>query len=198
MARSKKNRNSEKVYEFLLKNASDPVPPTVREICKATGITSTSTVHAALAALECEGHIKRDARSSRSIRLVGTENTAMVPVLGKITAGVPILAVEQVESFIPFTANEAEREGLFALRVSGLSMINAGILDGDIIVADKNMQSRNGDIVAALIDDEATVKRLVIEKGEKPYLMPENPDFDPIRPDHMEILGRVIGSFRKY
>ena len=81
MARSKKNRNSEKVYEFLLKNASDPVPPTVREICKATGITSTSTVHAALAALEREGHIKRDARSSRSIRLVGTENTAMVPVL---------------------------------------------------------------------------------------------------------------------
>ena len=113
MARSKKTRNSEKVYEFLLKNASDPVPPTVREICKATGITSTSTVHAALAALEREGHIKRDARSSRSIRLVGTENTAMVPVLGKITAGVPILAVEQVESFIPFTANEAEREGLF-------------------------------------------------------------------------------------
>lgn len=174
------------------------MPPTVREICEATGISSTSTVHTVLETLENEGYIKRDARSSRSIRLVGTENTAMVPLLGKITAGVPILAVEQVESFIPFTANEAEREGLFALRVSGLSMINAGILDGDIIIADKNMQSRNGDIVAALIDDEATVKRLVAVKGEKPYLMPENPDFEPIKPDHMEILGRVIGSFRKY
>lgn len=198
MSRSKRLRNSELVYEFLRKSASDPVPPTVREICEATGISSTSTVHNVLETLQSEGYIKRDARQSRSIRLVGTENTAMVPLLGKITAGVPILAVEHVESFIPFTANEAEREGLFALRVSGLSMKNAGILDGDIIVADKNMQSRNGDIVAALIDDEATVKRLVAVKGEKPYLMPENPDFEPIRPDHMEILGRVIGSFRKY
>lgn len=198
MSKTKKMEKCRIVYDYLLKCASDPIPPTVREICSATGISSTSTVHSTLSMLEREGYIKRDARSSRSIRLVGTENTAMVPLLGKITAGVPILAVEQIESFIPFTANEAEREGLFALRVSGLSMKNAGILDGDIIVADKNMQSRNGDIVAALIDDEATVKRLVMENGEKPYLMPENPDFEPIRPDHMEILGRVIGSFRKY
>ena len=188
-----------KIYEYLIERSQDGVPPSVREIGAAVGLSSTSSVQANLDALEKAGYIQRDPLKKRTIRILGRDdNVTHVPIVGTVTAGAPILAVEQVESFIPFTANEAEREGLFALRVSGLSMINAGILDGDIIVADKNMQSRNGDIVAALIDDEATVKRLVIEKGEKPYLMPENPDFDPIRPDHMEILGRVIGSFRKY
>ena len=122
----------------------------------------------------------------------------MVPVLGKVTAGNPILAFEEIESYIPYPTSAESPEGLFALRVSGLSMRDAGILDGDIIVADKNSQSNNGDIVVALIEDEATVKRLVKKNGEKPYLLPENPDFEPIHPESMKILGRVIGSFRKY
>ena len=122
----------------------------------------------------------------------------MVPLIGKVTAGQPILAVEEIESYIPYPTSSERSESLFALRVSGLSMRDAGILDGDIIVADKDLGSTNGDIVVAMIEDEATVKRLVIENGKKPYLLPENPDFDPIYPEKMEILGRVVGSFRKY
>ena len=122
----------------------------------------------------------------------------MVPLVGKVTAGQPILAVEEIEGYIPYPISSENSEGLFALRVSGLSMRDAGILDGDIIIADKDMSSRHGDIVVALIEDEATVKRLVSKHGEKPYLLPENPDFDPIYPEYMEILGRVIGSYRKY
>lgn len=186
------------VYNYLKKTIANSLPPTVREICEATGIRSTSTVHAALSWLEQEGYIIRDARSSRSIKLSGTEDSAMVPLIGKVTAGQPILAVEEIESYIPYPASNERSDSLFALRVSGLSMRDAGILDGDIIIADKDLSSTNGDIVVAMIDDEATVKRLVIENGKRPYLMPENPDFEPIIPDEMTILGRVVGSFRKY
>ena len=114
-----------------------------------------------------------------------------------MTAGVPILAVEQIEDYIPYPVAAEESESVFALRVSGLSMRDAGILDGDIIVADKDSSSRSGDIVVALIEDEATVKRLLVKDGEI-ILMPENPDFEPIRAEHIEILGKVIGSFRRY
>ena len=186
------------VYNYLKKTIANSLPPTVREICEATGIRSTSTVHAALSWLEQEGYIIRDARSSRSIKLSGTEDSAMVPLIGKVTAGQPILAVEEIESYIPYPASNERSDSLFALRVSGLSMRDAGILDGDIIIADKDLSSTNGDIVVAMIDDEATVKRLVIENGKRPYLMPENPDFEPIVPDEMTILGRVVGNFRKY
>ena len=186
------------VFAYLVKALSNSIPPTVREICEATGIRSTSTVHAALSALEENGYIIRDAKSSRSIRLSSSSDSCMVPVLGKVTTGQPILAVQDIESYIPYPISAEHSDGLFALRVSGLSMRDAGILDGDIIVANKDLQSFNGDIVVALIDDEATVKRLVLEKGKKPYLIPENPDFAPIYPESMEILGRVVGSFRKY
>ena len=186
------------VYSFLVKALASSIPPTVREICSATGIKSTSTVHAILSTLEEEGYIIRDAKSSRSIRIAGSSDSAMVPVLGKVTAGQPILAVEDIESYIPYPASGEASQSLFALRVSGLSMRDAGILDGDIIVADKDSYSKNGDIVVALIEDEATVKRLVSVNGQKPYLLPENPDFDPIYPESMVILGRVVGSFRKY
>ena len=108
------------------------------------------------------------------------------------------MAVEEIESYIPYPASREFSDNLFGLRVQGLSMRDAGILDGDIIIADKNLQSRNGDIVVAMIEDEATVKRLIMKQGEQPYLMPENPDFDPIRPERMEILGKVVGSFRRY
>jgi repressor LexA len=198
MSRPDLNIKQALVYNYLVKALAGSIPPTVREICRETGIKSTSTVHSILASLEQNGYIERDAKSSRSIRLAGMENSAMVPVIGKITAGQPILAAEEIESYIPYPITAETNDSLFALRVSGLSMKNAGILDGDIIVADKDKVSGNGDIVVALIDDEATVKTLIAKRGEKPYLKPENPDFDLIKPDHMEILGKVIGSFRKY
>lgn len=198
MSRTQLSEKQMSVYNYLKKAMNGSIPPTVREICEATGIRSTSTVHAVLSALEENGYITRDSKTSRGIRLTGTAETSMVPLVGRVTAGQPILAVEEIEGYIPCPISSERSDGLFALRVQGLSMRDAGILDGDIIIADKDIESRDGDIVVALIGDEATVKRLVQKRGEKPYLMPENPDFDPIRPDYMKILGRVVGSYREY
>ena len=186
------------VLQFLRESLSGGLPPTVREICQATGIKSTSTVHGILAALEEYGYISRDPKASRAIRIEGTAQAAQVPLIGKVTAGVPILAVEQIEDYIPYPTGGADREdGLFALRVSGYSMKNAGILDGDIVVANRDLQARQGDIVIALMEDEATVKRLMFEKG-RVVLMPENPDFSPIYPENPVILGKVVGCMRRY
>ena len=170
MSRTQLSQKQMAVYNYLKKAMSGSIPPTVREICEATGIRSTSTVHSALSALEENGYITRDAKASRSIRLTGTTDTSMVPLVGRVTAGQPILAVEEIEGYIPCPISSDRSESLFALRVQGLSMRDAGILDGDIIIADKDIASRDGDIVVALIGDEATVKRLVQKRGEKPYL----------------------------
>lgn len=184
-----------KVYKIIVQYLAEGIPPTVREICRECSIKSTSTVHGILAALEEGGYITRNAGNSRGIRLMGGTPSAQVPVLGKVTAGNPILAVEQIEDYIPYPTRNAD--GLFALRVSGLSMRDAGILDGDLIIADKNLTSRSGDIVVAMIEDEATVKRLGFEGGV-PVLYPENPDFEPIYAERIDILGKVVGSFRQY
>lgn len=197
MSKRPLNEKQTRVYKYLVECLADSLPPSVREIAAACGIKSTSTVHAVLSRLEEEGYISRDPRNSRAIRIEGMGKATQVPLIGKVTAGVPILAVEQIEDYIPYPVSAAESESVFALRVSGLSMRDAGILDGDIIVADKDLATRNGDIVVGMIDDEATVKRLLIKDGEV-ILMPENPDFEPIRAPHIEILGKVIGSFRKY
>ena len=183
------------VYSFLVKQMADGFPPSVREICTATGIKSTSTVHAILTALEDEGYIIRDPKNSRSIKLDIGSPSSMVPLVGKIPAGKPILAVEEIEDYIPYPSKDAE--GLFALKVVGYSMKNAGILDGDIIVADKNSACRSGDIVVGMDGEEATVKRLLI-KDKTVIFMPENEDFDPIYPQNPTVLGKVVGSFRKY
>ncbi len=195
MSKAPLTEKQQQVYNFLVKEMSQGLPPTVREICTATGIKSTSTVHAILNALEEEGYIIRDAKNSRSIRLDMDFQSAMVPLVGKITAGKPILAVEEIEDYIPYPSKDAE--GLFALKVVGLSMRDAGILDGDIIVADKNRPCKNGDIVVGMDGDEATVKRLVIKNGQVIF-MPENPDFSPIYPEQPNVLGKVVGSYRKY
>lgn len=197
MSKEGLNEKQESVYKFLVRESSGAVPPTVREICTATGIKSTSTVHGILNVLEERGYITRDPKFSRAIRITGHTDSAQVPLIGRVTAGKPILAVEEIEDYIPYPVNSDANEGLFALRVVGLSMKNAGILDGDIIVADKDKSVGRGDIVVALIEDEATVKRLEYD-GKTPYLMPENPDFEPIYADNIQILGKVIGSFRKY
>lgn len=183
------------VYNFIVKQMSAGFPPTVREICNNTGIKSTSTVHAILGVLEEEGYIVRDAKNSRAIKLDMGYDSAMVPLVGRITAGKPILAVEEIEDYIPYPSKNAD--GLFALKVVGLSMKNAGILDGDIIVADKNSPCRSGDIVVGMDGDKATVKRLLI-RDKKIIFMPENEDFSPIYPEEPMVLGKVIGSYRKY
>ena len=185
----------EAVYNFLVKKMQNGIPPTVREICNATGIKSTSTVHAILGALEEQGYILRDAKYSRAIRLENDFEASMVPLVGRVTAGQPILAVEQIEDYIPYPTKDAE--GLFALKVIGYSMRDAGILPDDIVIADKNAPCRSGDIIIGMVDDEATVKRLLI-KDNQVIFMPENPDFSPIYPEKPMVLGKVVGSFRKY
>lgn len=195
MSKPALTEKQKQVFEFLVKETATGFPPTVREICLATGIKSTSTVHAVLSVLEEDGYIERDPKNSRAIRICNESDSAMVPLVGKITAGKPILAVEEIEDYIPYPSRDAD--GLFALRVVGYSMKNAGILDGDIIVADKNKSCRNGDIVVGMDGDSATVKRLKISDGKIIY-MPENPDFSPIYPEDPMILGKVVGSFRKY
>ncbi len=195
MSKTPLNEKQQKVYDFLLQKKADGIPPTVREICRAAGIASTSTVHTILISLEEYGYITVDRRNSRGIRITGESPTSMVPVVGKITAGKPILAVEEIEDYIPFPTKNAD--GLFALKVVGLSMRDAGILDGDIIVADKTRPCKSGDIIVGMDGDEATVKRLLIKDGRIIY-MPENPDFEPIHPEDPMVLGKVIGSFRSY
>lgn len=185
----------EAVYNFLVKKMQNGIPPTVREICSATGIKSTSTVHAILNVLEEEGYIIRDAKYSRAIRLENDFDASMVPLVGRVTAGQPILAIEQIEDYIPYPTKNAE--GLFALKVVGLSMRDAGILDGDIVIADKNAPCRSGDIIIGMDGEDATVKRLIL-KGSQVIFMPENPDFSPIYPEFPSVLGKVIGSYRKY
>lgn len=195
MDRTPLSANQEKVYRFLVKRLDGGLPPTVREICEGTGLRSTSSVHAILNFLEENDYIVRDAKFSRAIRLNKDFDSAMVPLVGKITAGQPILAVQQIEDYIPYPTRDSE--GLFALKVEGLSMKNAGILDGDIVIADKNAPCKNGDIVIGMDGDNATVKRLSLSGG-KVVFMPENPDFKPIYPKEPKVLGKVVGSFRKY
>ena len=195
MSKRPLTEKQQSVYNFIIKQMSEGFPPTVREICNETGIKSTSTVHAILGVLEEEGYIVRDAKNSRAIKIDSGFDASMVPLVGRITAGKPILAVEEIEDYIPYPTKDAD--GLFALKVMGYSMKNVGIMDGDIIVADKNSACRNGDIVVGMDGEEATVKRLVI-KDKQVIFMPENEDFDPIYPENPTVLGKVVGSYRKY
>ena len=185
-----------RVLEYLVKKSTDGLPPTVREICAACGIKSTSSAHETLRVLEEKGYIVREAGYSRAIRLAGAPPARQVPLLGRVTAGQPILAIEQVEEYIPFSGRSAGRE-LFALRIVGESMIGAGILDGDIVIAERTEAFSDGDIVVVLIEDEATVKRIFRERpGVR--LQPENPAFRPMYFDNVQVLGRVIASIRSY
>lgn len=187
--------SQQKVLEYIKKAAPTGIPPTVREICAGTGLRSTSTVHAHLKTLERLGYINRDAGHNRSIRIEGAMPTAQVPILGRVTAGMPILAVEDIEGYIPFPHRDGRE--LFALHVVGLSMRDAGILDGDFVVAERVQTADDGEIVVAMIEDEATVKRLFREP-DCIRLQPENPDFEPIYSDQVQLLGKVIAVVRYY
>lgn len=177
-------------------------PPSVREIGEAVGLSSSSTVHGHLAHLEEKGYIRRDPTKPRAIEVMeGNSNFVRkeivnVPIVGKVTAGEPILAVENIEDTFPLPVDFVNNDNVFMLSVRGDSMINAGILDGDYVLVRQQNHAKNNDIVVALLGDEATVKTFYKEK-DYVRLQPENPSLDPIYTTDVIILGKVIGVFRK-
>ncbi len=197
-----KDKQSE-IYEFLKTYTENKgYPPSVREICEAVSLKSTSTVHGHLKRLEKKGLIKRDPSKPRALEIaeLSTPKKEMIsiPIVGKITAGLPILATENVEDTfsLPLDFIKHDRE-LFMLRVSGESMIKAGINDKDLAIIESCSDAANGEIVVALIDDSATIKRFYKEKDHI-RLQPENDTMDPIIVDDCSILGKLVGIYRAY
>lgn len=176
-------------------------PPTVREIGEAVGLTSSSSVHAQLANLERMGLLTKDPTKPRAMSLARPKADAVaVPLLGRVAAGAPVLAVENVEDYVAVPRSYAGGDDHFALRVSGESMIGAGILDGDVVVVRTQATADDGDIVAALLpgpaEDEATVKRLGHD-GARVMLIPENPSLEPFEMSDGRLLGKVVAVLRK-
>lgn len=192
--------SQQKVYDFLVQRSKEGIPPTVREICEATGFKSTSTVHSHLKSLERLGYITRKAGLTRANVLNIEDNTpksVAVPIIGTVTAGMPIYAFEENLGYVAVDENIQRGRELFALRVSGDSMIDAGIYSGDIVIFVKQAVAENGEIVVALIEDEATVKRFFKEDGHI-RLQPENPSYEPIIVEEAQILGKVVTLVRNY
>ena len=188
------------VFEYIKNSLSDNgYAPSVRDIRDALGFKSTSTVHMYLTRLADRGLITRDGGKSRAIHMDGIGASNQVPLVGKVTAGKPILAQEDFEGYISFCASSVgcRPENLFALNVKGDLMIDAGILDGDVVIVDKRTYAENGEIVVALIEDEATVKTFYKEDGHY-RLQPENKTMEPIIAESVVILGKVVASIRIY
>lgn len=196
-------KSQQKVYDYIVECSNNGRIPSIRELCEATGFKSTSTIAYYLKALEENGLIEREEKLNRCIRLKNDQPTVKVPLLGRVTAGQPILAVQDIESYIPVPREVSRSRELFALRVVGESMINAGIYDGDIIIVNRTPSAENGDIVVAMVTDEAsgeasaTVKRFYKEKGRY-RLQPENDAFEPIIVDEVALLGKVVTLIRNY
>ena len=188
----------EYIKESILKRG---YPPAVREICQAVHLKSTSSVHSHLAALEEKGCIRRDPTKPRTIEILddtfnfNRREMVNIPVVGTVAAGEPLLAQEHIEDYFPFPAEILPNAETFMLHVRGESMVNAGILPGDQLIVEQRSTAENGEIVVALLDDSATVKRFYKEKGHY-RLQPENDAMEPIITDHVEILGKVIGLIR--
>ncbi len=182
----------------------DGYAPSVRDICSALKIKSTSTAHSYLHRLEQKGYISKDQGKSRALKLEVTgatdsERMMRVPLLGRVTAGVPILAVENYDGYVDYPCSMARgRSNLFALRIIGESMIEAGILDGDIVVVESTRYAENGEIVVAMIDDEATVKYFYREDDGAIRLQPANSAMKPFILREVAVLGKVIANFRFY
>lgn len=193
-------RRQEQVLEFIRESVRrDGYPPTVREICRALGLSSPSTVHAHLANLERRGLIKRDATKPRALDLAqGHKPARPLPLVGRVAAGAPILAEENIEEMIDVPAFLRRDDGDFLLRVHGDSMVEAGIFDEDYIVVHPSERADNGEIVVALVGDEATTKRFFAE-GSKVRLQPENRLYEPIvvDADAVRLVGKVVGVLRK-
>jgi len=192
---NKVDKKKAEVLEFLRKRIADGIPPSIREICAEMGFKSTCTAHKYLRLLEEDGDIELVTGSNRGIRMVGAPKGESVPLVGTVAAGTPILAQQNIEDYI--MVDKAPAGELFALTVKGESMINVGIYDGDIIIVRQTPEARNGEIVVALIEDEATVKTFYNDGG-RIRLQPENDTMDPIYPESCAILGKVVRLIRNY
>lgn len=196
----------QQVLDFIKEQVKEKgYPPSVREIGAAVGLRSSSTVHGHLRRLERKGYIRRDPTKPRAIEILNNEEMAesqimkdliAVPIVGNVTAGQPILAVENVEDYFPLPRDFASDEATFMLRIQGDSMIEAGILDGDYVVVRQQPDAINGDIIVALLENEATVKRF-FKEPDHIRLQPENPVYEPIITTDVHILGKVIGVLRR-
>lgn len=202
---TKVSKRQEAILDFIKEQVRlKGYPPSVREIGEAVGLASSSTVHGHLSRLEGKGLIRRDPTKPRAIEIISLEDESIpkqevihVPLIGKVTAGSPITAIENIEEFFPLPNNYGtSEENLFMLEIMGESMIEAGILDGDYVIVKKQATANNGDIVVAMTDeDEATVKRFFKEKNHI-RLQPENSSMEPILVNNVSILGKVVGLYR--
>lgn len=205
MAYGKISKKQTEILEYMKNEIINRgFPPSVREICEAVNLKSTSSVHSHLETLEKNGYIHRDPTKPRAIEIVddnfnlARRETVNVPILGKVAAGEPLLAVENVEGYFPILSEYMPNRETFMLVVQGDSMINAGIFSGDYVVVEKREDAENGDTIVALVDDSATVKTFYKENGHI-RLQPENDTMSPIlvHPDQFfQVLGKVIGVFR--
>lgn len=204
---AKLTRKQQQIYDFILEfTSSHGYPPSVREIGSAMGLKSPSTVHFHMKGLEEAGVIVKAEGKTRAISLPGVSlgpaaeeedpHANQVPVLGNVAAGSPILAQECIEDYLTFDTQGLSGEH-FALRVRGESMLNAGILPGDLVVVHRQQEAHNGEIVVALFEDEATVKTYQCKDGHV-WLLPENPDYQPIDGSNAEIIGKVVAVVRRY
>lgn len=191
----KVTENEKMVFEFIKDRIEEGYPPTVREICAEFGFKSTSTSHRYINNLTAKGLLEKGNNRNRAIRLTGG-NGMKIPLVGTVTAGIPITAIEEITDYISFQPARHYSNPLFALKVRGESMINAAILDGDMVVIEQTPYAENGDIVCALVDNEsATIKTFYKEDGHY-RLQPENDTMDPIIVDEVSILGKVVGVVR--
>ncbi|MBR1758592.1 MAG: transcriptional repressor LexA [Lachnospiraceae bacterium] len=205
MALGKITAKQREVLEYIKQcTAERGYPPAVREICQAVGLKSTSSVHSHLETLERNGYIRRDPTKPRAIEICDQEFASarpqkliQVPIVGTVTAGEPILAVENIEGYFPMLPEALPHEDVFMLKVRGESMINAGIFSGDYVIVEQTSAAQNGEMVVALVDDSATVKTFYRENGHI-RLQPENDTMDPIIVPDVSILGKVVGLYRSY
>lgn len=191
------------IYSFLLEfTRAKGYPPSVREICQAVNLKSTSTVHGHLKRLEKKGLIYRDPTKPRALEIVELSKEEKelidIPIIGKVTAGMPILATENIEDMFQIPLDYVKHNNeLFILRVTGDSMIEAGILDGDLAIIEQKNIASNGDIIVALIENEATIKRF-FKEDDFIRLQPENKNYEPIIVQNCSILGKLVGIYRAY
>lgn len=202
MSNGKISAKQQEILEYIKSQLlTKGYPPSVREICEAVHLKSTSSVHSHLETLEKNGYIRRDPTKPRAIEIIDDNfnltrrEVVNVPILGQVAAGQPLLAVENIENYFPIPTEFMPNAETFMLKVKGDSMINAGIFNGDKILVQKQSDAQNGDIVVALVDDSATVKTFYKENGHY-RLQPENDTMDPIIVNECSILGKVFGIMR--
>ena len=202
MAREQLSDKQQQILEFIKRRILDKgYPPAVREICEAVNLRSTSSVHSHLETLDRQGYIHRDPTKPRAIEIIDDDfNLARreiinIPVVGTVTAGEPILAVQNIEDYFPMLPDRISNKNTFMLHVRGESMINAGIFDGDLVIVEQQSTAENGDIVVAMIEDSATVKTFYKEDGYY-RLQPENDSMEPIIVNEVSIIGKVVGLYR--